>query len=69
MSGREPLGEPIYEEEAGNGGTGTSVDMRKDGKLQNWVKTNPEKLVNGKNTVHVRTGNGLSQNGCGFRVL
>ena len=41
-SGREPLREPIFEEEAGNGDTGTSVpslarDMRKDGKLQNWV--------------------------------
>ena len=41
-SGREPLGEPIFEEEAGNGDTGTSVPsltraMRKGGKLQNWV--------------------------------
>ena len=29
-------------------------------------KTKPETLVNGKNTVHVRTGNGLSQNGYGI---
>ena len=28
-------------------------------------KTKPETLVNGKNTVHIRTGNGLSQNGYG----
>ena len=28
-------------------------------------KTKPETLVNGKNTVHVRTRNGLSQNGYG----
>ena len=41
-SGREPLGEPIFEEEAGNGDTGTSVPslaraMRTGKKLQNWV--------------------------------
>ena len=41
-SGREPLGEPTFEEEAGNGDVGTIVPsiahtMRKDGKLQNWV--------------------------------
>ena len=29
-------------------------------------KTKPEELVNGKDTAHVRTGNGLSQNGYGF---
>ena len=28
-------------------------------------KTKPDKLVNGKNIVHVRIGNGLSQNGYG----
>ena len=40
--------------------------MRKDGKLQNWVvdtwTRQKQKLVNGKNTVHVRTRNGLSHN-------
>ena len=40
-SGREPLGEPIFEEEAGNGETGTSVPSlachEKNGKQQNWV--------------------------------
>ena len=41
-SGREPVGEPIFEEEAGTGDTGTSVPsltraMRKGEKLRNWV--------------------------------
>ena len=41
-SGREPLGEPIFEEEAGAGDVGTFVPsltraIRKDGKRQNWV--------------------------------
>ena len=41
-SGREPLGEPIFEEEVGNGETGTSVPSlarakRIGGKQQNWV--------------------------------
>ena len=41
-SGREPLGEPKFEEEAGGGDIGTFVPsltraMRKAGKLQNWV--------------------------------
>ena len=41
-SGREPLGEPVFEEEEGNGETGTSVPslaraMRTGGKQQNWV--------------------------------
>ena len=41
-SGREPSGEPIFEEEAGNGDTGISVPslaraITKDGKRQNWV--------------------------------
>ena len=44
-SGRELLGESIFEEEAGNGETGTSVPslaraMRKEGKLQNWIVDN-----------------------------
>ena len=74
-SGREPLGEPMFEEEAGNGDTGISAPslaraMTKDGKLQNWVvdtwtKQKPEKLVHGTNMVHVRTLNGLSQSGYG----
>ena len=41
-SGREPLGEPKFEEEASNGETGTSVPslaraMRTSGKQENWV--------------------------------
>ena len=32
-------------------------------------KTKYEKVVNGENIVHVRTGNGLSQNGYGFLLL
>ena len=39
-SGREPLGGPIFEEEASNGETGTSVPSLArvmSGKQQNWV--------------------------------
>ena len=61
-SGREPLGEPIFEEEAGKGETGTSVPslaraMRTGGKPQNWVVDTWT-----RQNQHVRTGNGLSLN-------
>ena len=87
-SGREPSGEPIFEEDAGRGDTSTSVPSltrgssrfqplrpkRKGRKLQNWVvdtwtRQKPEKLVNGKNTAHVRTRPGLSQNGHGRSTM
>ena len=72
--GREPLGQPIFEEEAGAGGIGTFVPtltrgMRNDGKLHEWfVDTRTrqdQKARERENTLHVRTGNGLSPNGQG----
>ena len=69
------VGRTQFEEEAGAGDTGTSVPsltraMREARKLQlgyrHLDKTKPERLVNGKNTAHVRTGNGLSQHGHGW---
>ena len=51
-SGREPLGEPIFEEEAGNGDIGTSVPsltraLRKGGKLQNCIVDTSAKMASG----------------------
>ena len=66
-SGREPLGDSEVEEEAGAGDIGTFVSSLARA-MRKWVttklgcrhldKTKPATLVNGKNTVHVRTGNG-----------
>ena len=74
-SGPEPLGEPKFEEVAGERDTSTFDPsapraMRTDGKQQNWVvdtwtSQKQKKLVNGKTTANVWTGNGLSQNGYG----
>ena len=60
-------GEPKFEKKVeGKGNIGTfdpssTRAMRTGGEQQ--TKTKPEKLVNGKNSTHVRTGHGLSQNG------
>ena len=51
----EPLGEPELEEEAAC--HENKLETTKLG-CRHLDKTKPEKLVNGKNTVHVRTGNG-----------
>ena len=66
-SGRRPLGDPILE--AGNGDTIRSIARTCHEKrwettnfgCGHFDKTKPEAFVNGKNTAHVRTGNGLSQ--------
>ena len=57
-SGREPSGEPIFEEEAGNGDTGISVPplaraMTKEGKIQNcvvdtWTQQNQKSSCTGR---------------------
>ena len=58
-SGREPLGEPIFEEEAGTRDTGTSVPslaraMRKDGKLKKIGLWTVGQVKTQKNHTHAK---------------
>ena len=62
----------IFEEVAGKGDADTSVPSLNENRWETTKlgcrhsdKTKAEKLVNGKNTAHVRTRNGLSHNGHG----
>ena len=78
-SGREPSGEPTFEEEATNGETATSVPslapaMRTGGKQQNLGcrhldKAKPEALVNEKNSARWNRKWFLSQDGYGSSSL
>ena len=65
MSGREPSGDTTFEEEGWYRRYWHINSIAHTCHEKRWETTKPEKLVNGKNTAHVRTRNGLSHNGYG----